>query len=174
MAEVPRGDERLVPDGFEIRGPRADEIERLIDIDLALPEHQQRSPVFGGIAAADSRAVACRVAAHAGRREERILIGAFEGQAVACWTHCAGRAFSEHRGPARPDLCCYLGFASTLPEFRGTGIGVALTDAAFAWQLARGTHAMVTDWRVTNLLSSRFWPRRGFRISFLRLYRSIP
>jgi hypothetical protein len=33
---------------------------------------------------------------------------------------------------------------------------------------------MVTDWRVTNLLSSRFWPRRGFRLSFLRLYRSIP
>ena len=30
---------------------------------------------------------------------------------------------------------------------------------------------MVTDWRVTNLLSSRFWPRRGFRTSFLRLHR---
>jgi hypothetical protein len=33
---------------------------------------------------------------------------------------------------------------------------------------------MVTDWRVTNLLASRFWPRRGFRASVLRLYRSIP
>jgi hypothetical protein len=33
---------------------------------------------------------------------------------------------------------------------------------------------MVTDWRVTNLLASRFWPRRGFRTSFVRLYRSIP
>jgi hypothetical protein len=33
---------------------------------------------------------------------------------------------------------------------------------------------MVTDWRVTNLLSSRFWPKRGFRPVFLRLYRSIP
>ncbi len=28
--------------------------------------------------------------------------------------------------------------------------------------------------RVTNLLSSRFWPRRGFRATFLRLYRHIP
>jgi hypothetical protein len=27
---------------------------------------------------------------------------------------------------------------------------------------------------VTNLLASRFWPRRGFRTTFLRLYRSIP
>jgi hypothetical protein len=33
---------------------------------------------------------------------------------------------------------------------------------------------MLTDWRVTNLLASRFWPRRGFRTTFLRLYRSIP
>jgi hypothetical protein len=33
---------------------------------------------------------------------------------------------------------------------------------------------MVTDWRETNLLSSRFWPARGFRPFFLRLYRSIP
>ena len=33
---------------------------------------------------------------------------------------------------------------------------------------------MTTDWRVTNLLASRFWPKRGFRPTFLRLYRSIP
>jgi hypothetical protein len=33
---------------------------------------------------------------------------------------------------------------------------------------------MVTDWRMTNMLASRFWPKRGFRVTFLRLYRSIP
>ena len=33
---------------------------------------------------------------------------------------------------------------------------------------------MTTDWRMTNLLASRYWPRRGFRETFLRLYRSIP
>jgi len=33
---------------------------------------------------------------------------------------------------------------------------------------------MTTDWRVTNLWASRFWPKRGFRTAFLRLYRSIP
>jgi hypothetical protein len=27
---------------------------------------------------------------------------------------------------------------------------------------------------MTNLLASRFWPARGFRPTFLRLYRSIP
>jgi hypothetical protein len=33
---------------------------------------------------------------------------------------------------------------------------------------------MTTDWRAVNLLSSRFWPRRGFRPQYLRLYRSVP
>jgi hypothetical protein len=31
-----------------------------------------------------------------------------------------------------------------------------------------------TDWRITNLPASRFWPRRGIRTTFLRLHRSIP
>ena len=62
----------------------------------------------------------------------------------------------------------------TRPEARGSGAGVALTEACFAWARRRGYETMVSDWRVTNLLASRFWPRRGFRTSFLRLYRSIP
>src|SRR5207247_2520866 len=41
-------------------------------------------------------------------------------------------------------------------------------------QPGRATALMVTDWRVTNLLASRFWPNRGLRSSVLRLYRSIP
>jgi len=61
-----------------------------------------------------------------------------------------------------------------VPEARGRGVGTALTNAGFAWAHEAGYRTMVTDWRVTNLLSSRFWPTRGFRTSFLRLYRSIP
>ena len=33
---------------------------------------------------------------------------------------------------------------------------------------------MTTDWRSVNLLSSRYWPRRGFRPQYLRLYRAVP
>jgi hypothetical protein len=36
-----------------------------------------------------------------------------------------------------------------------------------------GYRVAVTDWRATNLLSSRTWPRLGFRQSFLRLHRRI-
>lgn len=43
---------------------------------------------------------------------------------------------------------------------------------AFADELAYET--MIVDRRMTNLAASRLWPRRGFRETFLRLYRSIP
>jgi GNAT superfamily N-acetyltransferase len=81
---------------------------------------------------------------------------------------------STHSGLARPDSAAILGYAATLPEFRGRGVGVALTEAVFEWARKGDYSTIIVDWRVTNLLSSRFWPRRGFRESFIRLYRSIP
>ena len=67
-----------------------------------------------------------------------------------------------------------LAGASTEPEARGTGVGRALTAHVINWAYDVGYPTMVTDWRMTNLWASRFWPRRGFRPTFLRLYRSIP
>jgi GNAT superfamily N-acetyltransferase len=67
-----------------------------------------------------------------------------------------------------------LAQASTEPEARGTGVGRALTEHAIRWARDNGHPVMTTDWRMTNLWASRFWPRRGFRVAFLRLYRSIP
>ncbi|HLX32038.1 MAG TPA: GNAT family N-acetyltransferase [Gaiellaceae bacterium] len=67
-----------------------------------------------------------------------------------------------------------LGQVSVFPEARGTGVGRALTAHAIRWAHDHGHPTMTTDWRMTNLWASRFWPKRGFRTTFLRLYRSIP
>lgn len=67
-----------------------------------------------------------------------------------------------------------LAQASTEPDLRGSGIGLALTAHVLGWAHDHGYPTMVTDWRMTNLFASRFWPKRGFRETFLRLYRSIP
>lgn len=174
IREVPTLTDVEIPDGFEIREPRMDEIEELIDVDLALPEHQRLSPTFGSPGEwtrDDSRKEWEETLA--GDRE-KILIGARGGKPVACWALVPAEMSREHRGLLRPDHACHLGFAATLPESRGSGIGVALTEASLAWAAEEGYPTMITDWRVTNLLSSRFWPKRGFRTSFLRLYRSIP
>ena len=174
VREVPADTRTAIPDGFAIREPDVAEIEDLIDIDLALPAHQRGSPVFGG------RARYTREESHAEwletleRGEEKILIGAQNGRAVACWAVVPIERSSEHRGLLAPDKAGFLGFAATLPAARGSGIGVALTEAALNWAADEGYASMATDWRETNLLASRFWPRRGFRRTFLRLYRSIP
>jgi hypothetical protein len=49
-----------------------------------------------------------------------------------------------------------------------------MTAHVLAWAKANGFASMTTDWRMTNLMAARFWPRRGFREAFIRLYRSIP
>jgi predicted N-acetyltransferase YhbS len=67
-----------------------------------------------------------------------------------------------------------LAAASTLPAVRGSGAGGALTDHVLHWAHQNGYPTMITDWRMTNLLASRFWPKRGFRTTFLRLYRALP
>jgi ribosomal protein S18 acetylase RimI-like enzyme len=67
-----------------------------------------------------------------------------------------------------------LANASTFPHARGSGAGRALTEYVLHWAFEHGYPAMTTDWRMTNILASRFWPRRGFRRTFLRLYRALP
>lgn len=74
---------------------------------------------------------------------------------------------------ARPPGSIYLAVAATLPEARGTGAGVALTERALAWAKEAGYETVQTDWRVANLESSRFWPRRGFQETFYRLARRV-
>jgi ribosomal protein S18 acetylase RimI-like enzyme len=174
IREVPAHTEVAVPDGFEIRNPVESEIDALIDVGLALPRHQKRAPVFS------ERPVPTEeeerqewLDTFAGDQEE-VLIGYLDGRPVACWSVTSIERSEAHTGLARPDRAAFLGFAATLPESRGSGIGVALTDACFAWAAEHDFPIMVTDWRETNLLASRFWPRRGFRRMFLRLYRSIP
>ena len=57
---------------------------------------------------------------------------------------------------------------------RMLAVGLALFAHAMTWAHEHGFTSMITDWRMTNLLASRFWPARGFRPTFIRLYRSIP
>jgi ribosomal protein S18 acetylase RimI-like enzyme len=174
IREVPPHTEVAVPDGFEIRHPEESEIDSLIDVGLALPRHQLKAPVFSQRPVPTEEEERQEWLDTLAGDEEEVLIGYLNDRPVACWSVVSIERSREHEGLARPDRAAFIGFAVTLPESRGSGIGVALTDACFAWADEHDYSTMVTDLRKTNLLASRFWPKRGFRRMFLRLYRSIP
>ena len=78
-----------------------------------------------------------------------------------------------HKGIVKPDSAGFLAFAAVLPDARGAGVGRALGTTVLDWAAAEGYPTVVTDWRATNLLSSRTWPKLGYRPTFLRLFRAI-
>jgi len=174
IREVPAQVEVRVPDGYEIREPREEDIDQLVPIDLALPRHQISSPVFSPRSLPSVDEIKAEWKKTLAGDQERLLIGVLGRKPVACWSVCSAELSRHYNGLGLPERACYLAFASTLPEARGSGIGVALTDASLAAAAEDGYTSMVTDWRMTNLLASRFWPKRGFRPAFYRLYRSIP
>jgi ribosomal protein S18 acetylase RimI-like enzyme len=97
---------------------------------------------------------------------------AFEqGEPVGSQAYYPSEMTGEHL--LGSDSTCHLAIAGTLPSARGRGIATALTRAGLARARQRGYLACETDWRSTNLLSSRFWPRFGFRPAFYRLARRI-
>lgn len=137
---------------------------------IALFEHQRQSPTFSGAAAPSVDRL------RAWWREEFAesthFVAERDGRPV-------GHLVLSVRAPERrsfvwPEDSIDLSHAATLPEARGSGVMSALTAHALSWTHREGYRSMTTDWLAPNLLSSRFWPRRGFRTTFLRLYRHIP
>jgi ribosomal protein S18 acetylase RimI-like enzyme len=156
-----------------VREAREDDVEALVDLAPLLVEHQHASPVFGPARRWSDDEIRAEVREDLSRDDVGNLVVEADGRVVANFFVCPIELASGHAGLARPPGAAYLAFALTHPAARGSGAGVALTDACFAWARERGYPTMVTDWRVTNLLSSRFWPKRGFRTSFLRLHRLV-
>lgn len=168
LIEIP---ERDWPAGA--REATREDVEALVELGPHLSEHQRRSPVFSGRPAQTADEVRADVLDDFSTEGVANIVYEADGRIVGNFFVCPLELSSAHSGLARPPGASFLGFAVTHPEVRGSGAGVALTDASFAWARANGYETMVTDWRETNLLSSRFWPRRGFRKTFLRLHRSI-
>ena len=162
------------PAGVVVRRATADDVDAVVRLDLELPGHQRLAPVFSTAPPYTEDESRADFLAEVDASEQAILLADVDGRVVSMLVMVDVSKSSMHTGLARPERAAFLGFAATLPEARGTGAGVALTNAGLAWARDQGYPVTVVDWRETNLLASRFWPRRGFRRTFLRLYRSIP
>ncbi len=169
---------REVPDATmpeNVRLAEERDIEPLVELGPLLPDHQGGSPVFAGWRSLETEEeLRQEVIDDLANPEFGLFVAEQDGRIVGGFELVPTALSPMHASLAQVEGAALLSWAVTRPEVRGSGAGMALTEACFAWAREHGYEVMVTDWRVTNLLSSRFWPRRGFRETFLRLYRSIP
>lgn len=160
-----------LPASFDgsIRPAERNDVEAMIDFEEILYEHQVESPSFSEFTTPPREEIRAEWA------------DAWDGSYVPFVAELGGDIvgmlglYRRPQGDLRvPQRNIDLAFAATRPGVRGSGAGLALTAHAMNWAHENGFRSMTVDWRSVNLLSSRFWPRRGFRPQYLRLYRAIP
>ncbi len=173
LREVAPGDESGTPTGVTVRRPTRDDIPALARLERVLPQHQQLSPVFSSPVPPTQEEAEAEWRADFDDWQLTTFVGELEGRVVGSAIGCPLTVSSMHRGLADVDDAGFLGFAAVEPEWRGRGVGGALLDAVHAWARETGYPTLVTDWRMTNLLSSRMWSHRGFRPTFFRLFRAV-
>jgi GNAT superfamily N-acetyltransferase len=170
IREVP--EEPAPPGPARVRIATADDVDEILRLDI-LGEYQASSPTFAPHVAPAPETAREELLDELADPRAVTFVAELDGRAVGIATAAPAEYSGLHTGVARPDDACILGYAATAPEARGAGAGLALTEGVFAWARENRYTTVVVDWRVPNLLSSRFWPARGFRTSFLRLHRTI-
>jgi GNAT superfamily N-acetyltransferase len=163
------GSEESFDGGVEIRRGTKDDIGEMARLDVEMSAAMQPAPSFSEMQLQPVEEVEAEWRDDPDQDAFEMFVAERDGRIVG---HIV-----LYRRP--PDLRVApngidLAAASTEPQARGTGVGRALTAHVLGWAREHGYPVMTTDWRMTNLWASRFWPRRGFRVAFLRLYRSIP
>jgi ribosomal protein S18 acetylase RimI-like enzyme len=159
--------------GVEIREAEYVDLDALAEIELLLPAHQMLAPVFSTLAPPPLEEARAEWEEDFDDPKYTTFVAVTDGRVVGSAIGCSVTLSGMHGGIARPDHAGFLGFAAVSEDARGYGIGRALGATVLDWAAAEGYACVVTDWRATNLLSSRTWPRLGWRPTFIRLHRSI-
>ena len=172
LREVPTRAPAVVPE-VTIRRATREDVPVLVQLDMELPRHQSLAPTFSGGRMPTAEQARIEWEADVDDPEYATFVAERHGKVIGSSVGCSLEKSNRHTGLARPDNAGFLGFAAVLPNARGAGAGRALGEAVLAWAAESGFASVVTDWRVTNLLSSRAWPALGFAEAFLRLHRII-
>jgi GNAT superfamily N-acetyltransferase len=154
--------------GIEVRPGTPDDFSEAARLELAMSESMIPSPSFSDVPLQTHDEVLAEWNEDDGEKH-KLFVAERDGRIV-------GQFLLYRRPPDLrvPENSIDLSQASTDPGERGRGVGRALTAYVLRWAYENGFPVMTTDWRMTNLLASRFWPKRGFRPVFLRVYRHIP
>ncbi|MGZ8736073.1 MAG: GNAT family N-acetyltransferase [Nocardioides sp.] len=165
--------EPVVREGLTIRPAKREDIPVLAVLECELPKHQGLAPCFSSGDLGSVEESVQEWEEDWGDPDFVTWVAVYDGAVVGSAVGCSLAKSSSNGGLISPDSAGFLGFAAVLPEARGLGAGRALGETVMRWSGEAGYDCVATDWRQTNLLSSRTWASLGFRPSFLRLHRSI-
>jgi GNAT superfamily N-acetyltransferase len=156
--------------GEGVRAGRPEDLEAVVRLEHAFTEHLRDSPSFSGRQPeTDEELRADWADTWDDERFRHFVVE--RGGSVVGHALLYRRETGDLRVPANSiDLALVV----TLPEVRGSGAGSALVAHVLGWAHEHGFDAVTIDWRVVNLLADRFFRARGFRPTFLRLYRHVP
>jgi GNAT superfamily N-acetyltransferase len=156
------------PPGVVVRAGTISDLRGAPALATQILEHHRQAPTFTGLEVPVAEVFLAGWEETLALPETAYFVAELDGRVV-------GHLLLEREEPdlARPPGSVYLAVAATVPEARGRGAGVALTEHALEWARKAGYATVHTDWRVANLESSRFWPARGFRETFYRLSRRV-
>ena len=151
------------PEGTSIRQAGPADIEAVLDVAGIIMSHQIGKPVWSGLRPRDREEIRADWEEFLADETAVILLAEREGTPI-------GYAATH---PADEPAVAYIPVAGTRADVRGGGVGRALVEHLLHRAHADGYRTVRADWRSTNLLASRFWPRRGFVPTHVRLRRDV-
>lgn len=178
---LPQADGRSVGErnaGLTLRTPVRADLPALAELGLELPRHQAAAPVFSSAPVPSYEESLAEWAEDFDGETHRphqctTFVAARDDDIVGCAVACPLEVSSMYAGPLRTPNAGFLGFAAVRPAARRQGAGRRLAESVLRWSIEQGYGSVVTDWRSTNLQSSRAWPALGFRPTFWRLHRLV-
>lgn len=162
---------REAPPGLTIRRADEEDRSRMEALSSIIWRHQVRAPVWGIHLPEDDHSRRQSWGDLTTDPEATLWLAFLEGELAGAQVY-----FPHPVTPADPTVpegCIELSVAATVEAARGRGVGTALTHHALEQARAAGYRYCATDWRSTNLLSSRFWPALGFQPVAYRLVRRV-
>ena len=165
------GSDIKAPENLEIRLAQESDREKLRNIAEWIKIFQAQAPTYCPILPESLREIRDGYAEIIDEPEAQMWLVVRDGDILgfqAYWPLEAGAA-----AMTVPANCIELAIGAVSPAERGRGIGTLLTNHCFRELRQAGFRYVQTDWRMTNLMSSTFWPARGFRPVVHRLSRHI-
>jgi len=158
---------------LEIRRATLADLDASLELDDIIPIHQSRSPVYAPCWPYNREEARMESIESLKNEQEKLWLALRNGRIVGYQLFMPAKPGRGTGDMLISERYSYLAIAATREEEQGRGVARALTAHGLAADYEAGYTHCITDWRATNLLSSRFWPRQGFRPVAYRLSRRL-